>query len=142
MARAKLTSLQEHQSWRDAVRNVRKRGGTPEPQDVLLNTWPSLWTLFFAASQRGHTHCSWKSKKLQDAASLSPASALNVSLQRGMLVGQSHLGRQNRLLLHRELGGVKGNPRITELLTLPWVKPSLGSGYHAALLPLELPPCF
>lgn len=72
-ARAKLPSPQAHQSWRDTVRNVRKRQGTPGPQDVLFNTRPNVWTFwFFATSHIGHIHCSWKSKKLQDAASPVP----------------------------------------------------------------------
>jgi len=71
---------------------------------------------------------------------LSPAAALNMSLRSGTLLDRRHLARQDWLLPHGELEGLRGNARVTELLAFPWARLSLGSLGLTPRLPLELLP--
>lgn len=94
MARAKLTSSQTCWSWRATVRNVRKREGTVGPQDVLVPPWPSLRTFYFSGtSHRGHIHCLWKSKMLQDSASAVPSRCFKYTRTEWHIAGPRSLGQ-------------------------------------------------
>lgn len=76
----------------------------------------------------------WKSKILQDAAFPVPRHSFKYIPMKWHIAGLC--------LSPGELGMVRGNARITELLPLPWAKPSLWSLGLTARLPLEFPPCF